>query len=67
MFPCSFKAPSRNMHKMNEYLRNVLLTPKLKKKKKDAKSPVYKRRHLSTQSSPSPIPAVYFKDGKRLN
>ena len=32
MFPCSFKAPSRNMHKMNEYLRNVLLTPKLKKK-----------------------------------
>ena len=33
MFPCSFKAPSRNMHKMNEYLRNVLLTPKLKKKK----------------------------------
>ena len=65
MFPCSFKAPSRNMHKMNEYLGNVLLTTKLKKK--DAKSPVYKRRHLSTQSSPSPIPAVYFKDGKRLN
>lgn len=47
MFPCSFKAPSRNMHKMNEYLSNVLLTPKLKKKK-DAKSPVYKRRDLST-------------------
>ena len=46
MFPCSFKAPSRNMHKMNEYLRNVLLTPKLKKKA--AKSPVYKRRDLST-------------------
>ena len=45
MFPCSFKAPSRKMHKMNEYLRNVLLAPKLKKKrkeKKNAKSPVLK-------------------------
>lgn len=46
MFPYSFKAPSRNMHKVNECLRNVLLTPKLKKK--DTKSPVYKRRDLST-------------------